>query len=197
MKRPNFFIVLLLCVVAALFGACKPRYDYKAQVVLLDSLNTAWGKEFEEGVANLADSVGAWRDTATLQLQLIQAQYTGKMKKSRALELSRYHGVIDLCSEVEQGIDRLQELRKVESHRLEILSKALAERADKDAEGKAIDPTYVAAALQAEEQAHQLLMQALKTVESRKENAAEIFHDLYPLVQQMTDSLSLKHAPRN
>lgn len=194
MIRPKVYILCFASALAMLCVACKPRYDYKAQVILLDSLNTVWGKEFDEALAHIDDSVALWRDTVAIQLQLIQAQYTGKMKKSRALSLSQYHAVIDDCAEVEQGIIRLQEMRKMETHRLQILSKALAERADKDAQGNAIDPPYVAKALQAEESAHQLLMQALKTVWRRKENASENFHALYPLVQHMTDSLSLRHA---
>jgi hypothetical protein len=164
---------------------------------LLDSLNAAWGKEFEESLVNVDDSIVLWRDTVALQLQLIQAQYTGNMKKSRALSLSQYHSVMDDCAAIEQGVSKLREMRKMETHRLEILAKALVERADKDAQGNVIDPNYVAKALQAEQNAHQLLMQALKTVWRRKENAAENFHALYPLVQQMTDSLALKNIPRN
>jgi hypothetical protein len=140
----------------------------------------------------MPDSLVQWRDTALLQLQLVQSQYTGKMKKSRATDLSRYHLVIDVSEEVEHDMAMLRDARKLEEHRITILSKALSERADKDAQGNIIDPTYVAKALQAEENAHALLMQRLKNVGERKQIAGEIFHELYPLMKHMTDSLSLK-----
>ena len=181
--------ILFAGTVGFLESGCKPQYSYTQPVARLDSLQTVWNKEWDEELNGLTDSLGEWKSSIINALQIIETAYQGKVKKSRAVELSQSHLVADQCGIMENDLQLLRTAREQERHRLSTLRKALEDRATRDAEGVEINPNYVLQALVTEDKLHMQLIDQLKNLHMRKASAGENFHALHPLLVQICDSL--------
>jgi hypothetical protein len=183
------WVVAMLTGMWLTMTACNPRYDFGPSIQRLDSLTVSWSNEWGRWSTDFYDSLPVWADSARAQLVLIQQQFKGKMPAEQALRLSEYHQCKAHMEEIHDHYQRAQSLQTFEMHSMEMLKKALTDKATHDAQGNEITPEYVQRALQLEMEDHGTRIEKWKKVHHEARNARDLFHDLQPRVQSMVDSL--------
>lgn len=173
---------------AAVTG-CRERYDFKPVVHYLDSLQSVWNAEWTAPLNAFDTSFAALADTAQAELDFVQNHFKGRMKWSRGEELSRFHNVISNTQELEKAHEALISQQAHEQHQLQMLRKALLDKATHDAQGNEITPDYVQKAISIEITEHRHRMEQLKKFSEHLSVTSELFDDLHPVVHAMSDSL--------
>lgn len=150
----------------------------------------SWTNEWNQWSVNFYDSLPSWADTAKAHLNRIQEKFKGKMPADQALQLSTYYRCSESMREAFVNHQRILSLQTFEQHSLEMLKKALLDKATHDAGGNEITPEYVVKALQDETKAHSSRMQQWKKVHDEAKKARDLFHALHPRVRSIVDSLA-------